>query len=144
MIKEIRLGDFPELKRILYNMPIHEAITEEEAYAIYKDNCRFIWNTEESEKILIRHLASKYGKGLINGKIITEGEKYGKIRVDSFPELHITCWSYRDDTELDEEMVYGQYRNSWRFVSEENLTAEELELIDYLTHRYGNGGVVFL
>jgi len=64
----LRLDDYPQLKLIAWSRPGAKAIGEEDAYALYERNWRFVdQNTlTAGEKALVERLASKFGKGLLN------------------------------------------------------------------------------
>ncbi len=62
----LRIDDYPQLKLIAWSRAAAGDIDEEDAYALYERNWRFIEQSEltPAEKALIEHLSNKFGNGL--------------------------------------------------------------------------------
>lgn len=60
------------------------------------------------------------------------------INVDEYPQLSMLCWN-RKTRVTDEAETLQLYEAGWRFVDKNNLTTNELELIQRLAAEYGNG-----
>lgn len=64
----IAVDQFPQLKSLCWNRPGDDALTGEEALALYERNWRFI-DTEAlttQEQALLDHLVVAYGNGVLN------------------------------------------------------------------------------
>lgn len=62
------IGDYPQLKLIAWNRREGDVVTEEEAFALYEANWRFVDQAEldTHERAFIAHLTQQYGKGVLN------------------------------------------------------------------------------
>ena len=69
---------------------------------------------------------------------MSENGKDMRIAIKEYPELEMLCWSRATDT-LDEEEAFCIYEANWRFVEPERLELKELDFIQHLVGRYGNG-----
>lgn len=61
------------------------------------------------------------------------------IEVSKYPELRRLCWNLPADVVLDGPQALEVYERNWRFVDEGALDDVERQLIDELTHQFGNG-----
>ncbi len=64
----LALSEYPQLRLIAWNRRSEDQIDEEEAFALYESNWRFIEvdTLEDEERLLIKQLADRYGQGLLN------------------------------------------------------------------------------
>ena len=64
----LRLDKYPQLKLIAWSRETAKTIAEEDAYALYERNWRFIEPSEltSGEKALIERLSKKFGNGLLH------------------------------------------------------------------------------
>lgn len=60
------------------------------------------------------------------------------INIDKYPQLSTICWNRKART-AEEAEVLQLYEGGWRFIEKDNLTIEELNLINRLAAKYGNG-----
>jgi len=62
------IADYPQLRLIAWNRRPTDTITEEEAFALYEANWRFIEQDQLTlnERALIEHLTEVHGKGVMN------------------------------------------------------------------------------
>lgn len=60
------------------------------------------------------------------------------ICVDEYPQLSTICWN-RKIRFAEEAEALQLYETGWRFVDKVNLTNSEIELINRLADKYGNG-----
>ncbi len=65
---QIRLADYPQLKLIAWNRGDDDAISEEDALAVYERNWRYVdvANLLLIERELIDRLVQKFGHGVLN------------------------------------------------------------------------------
>lgn len=66
---QIIAADYPELKLICWHCDPTKPISEEQAFALYERNWRYIDHERmtEDEQALIQTLKDKFGNGVING-----------------------------------------------------------------------------
>jgi hypothetical protein len=64
----VDIRHYPQLRMITWHLPDTIFIEEQDAFAIYERNWRFIDEPSltETEKQLIQHLTDEYGQGLLN------------------------------------------------------------------------------
>lgn len=64
----LKLSEFPELKLIAWNRGEEDDIAEEEAFALYEANWRFVEQDRlgDTERALIARLTRQYGHGVLN------------------------------------------------------------------------------
>ena len=62
-----------------------------------------------------------------------------QIRASRYPQLQSLCWNRPDDAVLTGPEALSLYEAYWRFVYPEEFSAEEMELLDTLIERFGNG-----
>lgn len=69
MNRTINLEDYPELKLIAWHRRPGTLMSEEEAFALYERNWRYIdpERLSPNEAALIEKLKRQYGRGVING-----------------------------------------------------------------------------
>jgi hypothetical protein len=62
------IGDYPQLKLIAWNRREDDRIAEEEAFALYEANWRFIdeGTLDAHERAFIDYLTRQYGKGVLH------------------------------------------------------------------------------
>lgn len=65
-----------------------------------------------------------------------------KIRVNTYPQLHMLCWNRTDGAVVDGAEALELYERNWRFVDPDAFTDAERNLLDTLVADYGHG--VFL
>jgi len=65
---ELQIDDYPQLKLIAWNRSGSETIAEEDAFALYERNWRFVDRDAltQKEKVLIARLTKKFGQGVMN------------------------------------------------------------------------------
>ncbi|WP_205913629.1 hypothetical protein [Rhizobium leguminosarum] len=56
-----------------------------------------------------------------------------------YPSLESLCWNRSKTTPIDRETAWALYRANWRFIYQDDLTAEERALIESLEVDFGNG-----
>ena len=61
------------------------------------------------------------------------------IKLSDFPQLQRLAWNRAPDDGLDPGEALALYEANWRFVSVEDMTTAEKELLDWLIAEYGNG-----
>ena len=64
------------------------------------------------------------------------------VNPQEYPQLRRLIWDRIDATFLTMREAFGYYESSWRFVDEENMDAQERNLLEYLIVKEGRG--VFL
>lgn len=64
----LRIADYPQLTLIAWNLRPEDLIAEDEAFALYERNWRFVDQArlDEKERALIDRLTQQYGKGVMN------------------------------------------------------------------------------
>lgn len=64
----IRLSNYPQLQLLAWNRDKAIDLNEEEAFALYEANWRFVdpESLTETERALIEDLKSRFGKGHLN------------------------------------------------------------------------------
>lgn len=69
MGKSLIPNDYPELRLICWHRPSDQPMDEEEAFAIYERNWRYVDKEllSDAETALIERLKDTYGNGVING-----------------------------------------------------------------------------
>lgn len=60
------------------------------------------------------------------------------INIDEYPQLSTICWNRKSRT-VEEIETLQLYESGWRFIEKEQLTFLELQLINRLAEKYGNG-----
>lgn len=60
------------------------------------------------------------------------------INIDEYPQLATICWNRKIRT-VEEAETLTLYEAGWRFVEKGRLTTSELDLINKLAEKYGNG-----
>lgn len=60
------------------------------------------------------------------------------IRITDYPQLKLLSWNRHTDF-IDDDEALALYESNWRFVDQNNLTDNELKLINHLTIEYGHG-----
>ena len=60
------------------------------------------------------------------------------INIDDYPQLSTICWNRKNRT-AEEAETLQLYESGWRFIEKDNLTFLELNLINRLAEKYGNG-----
>jgi hypothetical protein len=63
----LRIDDFPQLNVIAWNRPGNRMISEQDAFALYERNWRFVDTAalDASEKALIKRLNKQFGFGVV-------------------------------------------------------------------------------
>lgn len=56
-----------------------------------------------------------------------------------FASLESLCWNRSKTTPIDRETAWAMYRRNWRFIYQDDLTAEERAFIESLEIEFGNG-----
>jgi len=64
----LALKDFPQLRLVAWNLRDDDQIDEQEAFALYERNWRFVEQSQlqVSEKALIERLTQQFGAGVMN------------------------------------------------------------------------------
>lgn len=64
----LKLDEFQQLKLIAWNIKRQEFLEEEEAFALYECNWRFIDQSlmDEKERALLERLKKQFGNGVLN------------------------------------------------------------------------------
>ena len=60
------------------------------------------------------------------------------INIDDYPQLSTICWNRKNRT-AEEAETLQLYESGWRFIEKDNPTFLELNLINRLAEKYGNG-----
>lgn len=65
---EVRIEEYPQLKRLIWNRPGAESLVERDALALYERNWDLIDADQltEHERTLLRRLVDKYGQGVLH------------------------------------------------------------------------------
>jgi hypothetical protein len=65
---QLRLTDYPQLQLIAWNRSVDALIEEEEAFALYERNWRYVDEAAllPHERQLIAHLTQAFGHGVMN------------------------------------------------------------------------------
>jgi transcriptional regulator with XRE-family HTH domain len=65
---EIRIAEFPQLKRLTWNRPGTATLTERDALALYERHWDLVDSDEmpARERVLIQRLVEKYGNGVLH------------------------------------------------------------------------------
>lgn len=68
MMRMIKVAIYPQLKLIAWNRPWETVLEDDEAFALYESNWRFVDQDAlvPEEKELIGLLTAKFGGGLLN------------------------------------------------------------------------------
>ena len=68
MVDRLIPSDYPELRLICWHRPSYQPMEEEEAFAVYERNWRYVDQEmlTDAEKALIERLKNTYGDGVIN------------------------------------------------------------------------------
>ena len=56
-----------------------------------------------------------------------------------FPGLASLCWNRNPARPIDRDIAWSLYRANWRFIYQDELTADEIALIESLEVEFGNG-----
>jgi hypothetical protein len=59
------------------------------------------------------------------------------IVANDFPGLGSLCWNRSKTAPIDREIAWGLYRANWRFIYQDDLAAEEIDLIESLEAEFG-------
>lgn len=64
----LALKDFPQLRLVAWNLRDDDQVDEQEAFALYERNWRFVEQTQlqAPEKALIERLTQQFGAGVMN------------------------------------------------------------------------------
>lgn len=60
-----------------------------------------------------------------------------EIAPADFPGLESLCWNRSKTAPIDRETAWSLYRANWRFIYQDDLTAEETHLIESLEVEFG-------
>ncbi|MGO8530153.1 hypothetical protein ACC756_07280 [Rhizobium ruizarguesonis] len=87
------------------------------------------------------HRNRNHGGGHGSHKSCHEGPQKGAVMIvpKEYPSLESPCWNRSKTTPIDRETAWALYRANWKFIYQDDLTAEERALIENLEVEFGNG-----
>lgn len=62
-----------------------------------------------------------------------------KIQLADYPQLQFIAWNRPKDDFIEEDEAFSLYERNWRWVEQDNLSVNERQLIERLTHVFGHG-----
>jgi hypothetical protein len=61
------------------------------------------------------------------------------IKLSNYPQLSLIAWNRHNDSFVTEKEALALYEANWRWIEEDKLTEQELNLIEELVKKVGNG-----
>jgi hypothetical protein len=62
-----------------------------------------------------------------------------QIQLADYPQLQLIAWNRRKDDSIEEGEAFALYERNWRWIEQDNLSINERQLLERLTHTFGHG-----